>query len=377
MQYTRHHDAQSFPAHFHRSIHVPIMQRRAPVGSRAPSTARAAAFVLLLAAGLPFAAQAQDTTPPSVPTGLVGTAVSPTQINLSWNPSTDNVAVAGYYVYVNDQWQTPLGPTTATSFQHTGRSPNTTYSYRVSSFDTSSNDSAWTATPVAGTTPAADTQAPSVPTGLVATAVSPTQINLSWNPSTDNVAVAGYYVYVNDQWQTPLGPTTATSFQHTGRSPNTTYSFRVTLLVSSSNDSAWTATPVAVTTPAADTQAPSVPTGLVATAVSPTQINLSWNPSTDNVAVAGYYVYVNDQWQTPLGPTTATSFQHTGRSPNTTYSYRVSSFDTSSNDSAWTATPVAVTTPAADTQAPSVPTGLVGTAVSPTQINLTWEAYTY
>src|SRR5947199_76932 len=204
MQYTRHHDAQSFPAHFHRSIHVPIMQRRAPVGSKAPSTARAAAFVLLLAAGLPFAAQAQDTTPPSVPTGLVGTAVSPTQINLSWNPSTDNVAVAGYYVYVNDQWQTPLGPTTATSFQHTGRSPNTTYSYRVSSFDTSSNDSAWTATPVAVTTPAADTHAPLISTCAGATTFSLPQVNLSRYQSAETVAMVGYYVYVNDGWQSPL-----------------------------------------------------------------------------------------------------------------------------------------------------------------------------
>jgi len=41
------------------------------------------------------------------------------------------------------------------------------------------------------TTSTLDTQAPSVPTGLVGTAVSSNQINLSWNPSTDNVGVAG------------------------------------------------------------------------------------------------------------------------------------------------------------------------------------------
>ena len=41
---------------------------------------------------------------------------------------------------------------------------------------------------------AADTQAPSVPTGLKATAVSSTQINLSWVASTDNVGVTGYRV---------------------------------------------------------------------------------------------------------------------------------------------------------------------------------------
>lgn len=83
-------------------------------------------LALFLTAGLPVVVQAQDATPPSVPTGLVATAVSSSQVNLSWNPSTDNVAVAGYYVYVNDDSQNPLGPTTGTTFQHTGRSPNTT-----------------------------------------------------------------------------------------------------------------------------------------------------------------------------------------------------------------------------------------------------------
>jgi hypothetical protein len=37
-----------------------------------------------------------------------------------------------------------------------------------------------------------DTIAPSVPTSLTATAVSSSQINLSWNASTDNVGVTGY-----------------------------------------------------------------------------------------------------------------------------------------------------------------------------------------
>jgi hypothetical protein len=92
-----------------------------------------------------------DTTPPSVPTGLTGTAVSPTQINLTWNASTDNVAVKGYTVYLND---VALATTTATSFQHTGLILGTTYNYRVSAYDAVPNHSAWTATPVSVTTPA-------------------------------------------------------------------------------------------------------------------------------------------------------------------------------------------------------------------------------
>ena len=40
-----------------------------------------------------------DTTPPSVPSGLSASDVSSSQINLSWNASTDDVGVAGYNIY--------------------------------------------------------------------------------------------------------------------------------------------------------------------------------------------------------------------------------------------------------------------------------------
>jgi len=90
-----------------------------------------------------------------------------------------------------------------------------------------------------------------------------------------------------------------------------------------------------------DTTAPSVPAGLQATAVSPTQVNLSWLASTDNVGVQGYTVYLND---VALTTTTATSFQHTGLTAGTIYNYRVSAYDAVPNQSAWTATPVSVMT---------------------------------
>src|SRR6185503_156544 len=121
-----------------------------------------------------------------------------------------------------------------------------------------------------------DTEAPSVPPGLAGTAVSPTRIDLSWSPSADNVGVTGYYVYLND---VALATTTATSFSHTGLADGTTYNYRVSAFDAERNDSAWTATPVAVRTP--DVTAPSVPTGLGVTMVASNEIDLSWNPSTD------------------------------------------------------------------------------------------------
>jgi chitodextrinase len=191
---------------------------------------------------------------------------------------------------------------------------------------------------------ATDTQAPTVPTGLAANAVSGTQVNLSWNASTDNVGVTGYYVYLNDQ---PLATTASTSFSHTGLTAGNTYHYRVSAYDALPNHSAWTAT-VPATTTIADTQAPSVPTGLMANAVSGTQVNLAWSASTDNVGVTGYYVYLNDQ---PLTTTTGTSFSHTGLAASSSYNYRVSAYDAVPNHSAWTATVSATTR---DTVAPVV-----------------------
>src|SRR5207302_4311943 len=74
--------------------------------------------------------------------------------------------------------------------------PNFTRSFTVAAFDAAGNVSAPSA-PLSVTTPApVDTTAPTTPTGLVASAVTPTSLTLSWNAATDNVAVTGYRVYV-------------------------------------------------------------------------------------------------------------------------------------------------------------------------------------
>ncbi len=94
----------------------------------------------------------------------------------------------------------------------------------------------------------------------------------------------------------------------------------------------------------ADTQAPSAPTGLTATAVGTSRIDLSWNVSTDNVGVAGYRVF-RDGSATPLSTVTGTSFADTGLAPGSTHTYRVAAFDAASppNVSALSATATATT----------------------------------
>ena len=133
------------------------------------------------------AASGPDTVAPSVPTGLVATPVSTTQINLSWNASTDNVGVTGYQVFRNGQ---QIATTTTTSFSNTGLTPATTYQYAVRASDAAGNTSALT-TAVSATTPAADTTAPTVALTApnAATPLSGT-VAVSANAS-DNVGVVG------------------------------------------------------------------------------------------------------------------------------------------------------------------------------------------
>jgi chitodextrinase len=79
-----------------------------------------------------------DTTPPSQPTALVATAVSSSQINLSWTASTDNVAVTGYRIYRDTVF---VGTSPTTSFSDIGLSAGTTYTYKVSAVDAAANES--------------------------------------------------------------------------------------------------------------------------------------------------------------------------------------------------------------------------------------------
>src|SRR5436309_1598423 len=125
-----------------------------------------------------------DTIAPSTPTGLTASVASSSRINLSWLAATDNVGVIRYGVYRDGVQIAIVG---GRSYANTGLAAATTYSYTVLAYDTSWNASAQSSAVSATTKTLADTQAPSTPTNLAATAVSSSQIDLSWSPATDNV----------------------------------------------------------------------------------------------------------------------------------------------------------------------------------------------
>jgi hypothetical protein len=193
--------------------------------------------------------------------------------------------------------------------------------------------------------------APSAPTSLAATATSATQVNLTWTASTAGTggAVNGYRVErcsgASCTSFTQIATPTTTSFSDTTVAPSTSYSYRVRASDAAGDLSGYSSTST-VSTPA-DTTAPSAPSGLTASVISSSQINLSWSASTDNVGVAGYVLQRCSgssctsfaQIATP----TTTSFSDTALTASTTYSYRVEAKDAAGNASAWSGTATATT----------------------------------
>jgi YD repeat-containing protein len=303
--------------------------------------------------------QTSDGTPPTVPTNVSAVAASATQINLTWTASTDNVAVTEYRIErcqgASCTTFAQIANPVVTNYSDTPLSDITTYRYRIRAGDAGGNLSAFSAI-ASATTP--DGTPPTVPTNVVATPTSPTQINLSWSPSTDNVAVQSYNIQRCagvgcSNWAT-IGTTANTSFSDTPLSDITTYQYRVRARDVVPNVSAWSSA-VTATTP--DGTPPSTPTGFTATAVAFNQVNLAWTASTDNVAVTGYRVErctgSSCSNFAQIATPTTNSYSDTPVSGSTTYRYRVRAHDAVPNLSGYSAIRNA-TTPAGPPVAPVI-----------------------
>jgi fibronectin type 3 domain-containing protein len=299
------------------------------------------------------------TAAPGTPTGLNAAVVSDTQVHLGWTA----VSAANSYRVERSStggsdWVIAAPTVTATSFNDSGLTGSTTYSYRVISANgigesapTGSVNATTTASPL-----------PGVPTGLSATANSDTAIALTWT------AVSGATHYDversldNGASWSAAGTIATASFTDTGLTPSTTYTYHVR--AGNGTGSSAYSSPASATTQAA---IPGVPTGLSATANSDTAIAVTWT------AVSGATHYDVERsldngasWNA-AGTTATASFTDTGLTPSTTYTYHVRAGN-GTGSSAYSSPASATTQPSV----PPAPTGLTATVVSATQINLAW-----
>ncbi len=329
-------------------------------------------------------ATTEATSVPDAPTGLSATASGRIQIDISWTAPSDNggASITGYRIQISpngtSNWTNLVANKAGTSHSHMNLDPGTTRHYRVYAIN-SVGESTSASSVASATTEAAS--APDAPTGLSADASGRTQIDLSWTaPSNDGGAsITGYRIEVSpngtNNWTDLVANKTGTSHPHMNLDPGTTRHYRI-YAINSVGESASASNVANATTEAAS--APDAPTGLSATALGRTQIDLSWTAPTNNggASITGYRIQVSPNagtiWtnRADVAGSSTTTYAHTGLTPGTTLHYRVLAINSvgPSNPSNVVSVTVGAMT------VPNAPTGLTAIADGRTRINLSWTA---
>ncbi len=340
----------------------------------ATATQNSSGYWLMQMAAFRAAGSGGDTTPPTAPGTPSLTVASSSQINLSWIASTDNVGVTGYRVErcsgASCTSFAQVGTATTNSYSDTGLTASTSYSYRVRATDAAGNLSSYSSTASATTSAAGSPTIGSFTpkTGPVGTVITVTGTNLSnatqaWVGSAHDAAVTNI---------------SSTSMQMTVPADAPVASDQLAIVTP--GGTVWSGQNFTVTT-SGDTTPPTAPGTPSLTVVSSTQINLSWAASTDNVGVTGYLIQscqgasCSNFAQIASVGGTVTTYNNTGLTASSSYSYQVQATDAAGNLSSDSNIATAITSAAGDTQPPSIPTNLTATA-GPMDTTLTWTAST-
>ncbi len=199
-----------------------------------------------------------DTTPPTAPTNLQASNVTANSVDLTWTASTDNTSVAGYDVFASKSGAgaVKVGSTTTTALSLSGLSAGTQYSFYVVARDAAGNVSGQSNNAVITTTGGTgDTTPPTTPTNVAISNVTDTSLKLTWTASTDAVGVVGYTVFQSKNGGAfiQVGTPSTTSFNATGLTASTQYSYYVFARDAAGNVSPNSPTVSATTLPAGST----------------------------------------------------------------------------------------------------------------------------
>ncbi len=344
-----------------------------------------------------------DTEAPSTPANLITSDVADTTANLSWAASTDNVGVTEYEIF---QDGTSIGISPTNSFSVTALSAETAYSFTIVAKDAAGNVSSassainvtTTATPAcaginsfpysesfesgigvwvqetsddidwtvnSGSTPSSSTgpseasdgtnyiytEASSNGTGFpnkTALLTSPC-VDLGTNPNAE--ISFDYHMFGTDIGTFELRVSTDDGINWTsiwslnGAQGNTWNTQSIDLssyngaviklqyrgVTGSSYRGDIAIDNVRIISVIPDTQAPSVPTNLIASAIANTTVDLSWDAATDDRGVVGYDIF---QDGVLLDTATDTNYSVSGLTADTAYSFTVTAKDAAGNVSA-------------------------------------------
>ena len=309
-------------------------------------------------------------TRPAAPSNLAAAPVTWSSGILTWQDN--GVDESGFRVERSrdgQSWiQTAVVGAGVTSHTAESLEASDTYLFRVCAYN-AAGDSDFSNS-AAVTTPAAPA-APAAPSGLTAVAASTSQINLTWQDnsadedgfrierSADGVSFAQIAAVAEG----------ATAYPVTGLNASTTYRFRV-VAYNAVGDSIYSNTVTATTAAAA--VAPAAPSALTAAAASTSRINLSWSDNSANEDGFNVERSTDGVHFTQVGTVGAgvTTYGATGLGAGARYFFRVRAYNPVGN-SAYSNSASATTQ--AQPTPPASPSSLAAAAVSPSQINLTWQ----
>ncbi len=302
-----------------------------------------------------------DTEKPSAPTALTAISRTHTSISISWKDSRDNVGVKGYQVFRDGR---KIITVAKTDYTNKGLIPGQEYVFTVKAYDAAGNLSESSSALRCGTLQ--DKVLPTAPSGLSAVTAAYTSITLKWDPSSDNIGIRGYDIYCNDAKK---GSESIEYYVCKGLEPGKNYTFYVKARDIAGNFSG-NSNKVQFST-LSDNSAPSVPEGLKAVTATETEINLAWSPSTDNLKVKGYEIYMDGVKKSKISKPEYTC---KGLIPGKSYEFRIKALDSTGNSSALSK-PLKTAT-VSDTKAPAAPANLKVKSVKGSSVALEWIAST-
>jgi|GEM_PF-2286324 len=323
-----------------------------------------------------------DNQAPTAPTTLIATAPVPNEVALNWNASYDNMGVKGYKVYRDGVEIANV--TSGTSYRDRGLKAGTVYMYSVAAYDSAGNLSSHSE-PVYVKTPVSNnnywygngnglkgeyynnknlTDLKFIRTDETINGywdkyspdsrIDNDTYSIRWTGQIQPLYSEEYTFYTksddgvrlwingtklidnwNDHSETEdygtIRLVAGQKYNIKLEYYNNTGIGKITLLWSSPSQSKEIVPKRQLYSAAIDTQAPTVPEKLRATAISSNQINLNWLASKDNVGVAGYKIYRDGVLIKTVNNTT--TYTDTGLKADTTYKYAVAAFDASGNNS--------------------------------------------
>ncbi len=267
-----------------------------------------------------------DVTPPSVPGNVVLSTDGVSQVDISWDASTDDSGVAGYLVHRD--WQFIGWTAGDLSFVDNNVVQNEEYRYEIRAFDAAGNISDPSPAQYITIEQGPDVTPPSVPGNVVLSTDGVSQVDISWDASTDDRGVYGYLVHRDWQY---LGWTTDLSFVDNNVVQNQEYRYEIRAFDAAFNISNPSPAQYITVEQGPDVTPPSTPPNPTAVVDANGDVQLNWDAATDDRGVTGYLVHRDWQY---LGYTTSLDFLDDTAVSGQTHRYRIRAQDAAGNNSA-------------------------------------------